>query len=121
MLKSPSSSSHNLISYRAKVEMFTYSLSEIYRVSQLKFLEWSACPLTFWKNLDIFSPLESDIQKYSVHETPNIKLYSVRTLKRHLNEKHGQETATISKFSGLGFEMYFNTIWMLHCSLIMAL
>ena len=43
-----------------------------------------------------------DIQRNSDHETPKIKLYSVRALKRYLNEKnlmHGRVTATISKLS----------------------
>ena len=79
-------------------------------------MELSACSLTFWKNLDLFGPLGFDIQRYAVHETTNIKLYSVRAFKRYLNEKRGRETATISKFSALGFETYFNTFWILHCS-----
>ena len=44
---------------------------------------------------------------------PKFKLYSVmiRALIRYLNKRnliHGQETATISKFSALIFEIYFN-------------
>ena len=34
------------------------------------------------ENLDFFSPLEFDIQRNSEHETPKIKLHSVRALKR---------------------------------------
>ena len=49
-----------------------------------------------------FSPLGFDIQTNSDHKTQNIKLYSVRVLKRYLIEKNliqGQVVATISKFS----------------------
>ena len=49
-----------------------------------------------------FGPLELDILRNSGHETPKIKLYSVRALKRYLNDKNlinGRVTATMSKFS----------------------
>ena len=46
LFMAPSSSSHGLIPNTAKLEMFTYSYSPIYRVSHLKFLE-SSVP---WKN-----------------------------------------------------------------------
>ena len=55
------------------------------------------------KDLDFFSQLRFDIQRNSDHKTPNTTLYSVRALKRYLNEKnliHGRQPATISKFSG---------------------
>ena len=51
------------------------------------------------ENLDFFSFLGFNIQRNSDHETPKIKLYSVRALKRYMNEKsltHGRVTATIS-------------------------
>ena len=47
------------------------------------------------------SPLEFDIQINSDHKIPKIKRYSVRALKRYLNDKnlvHGRVTATIPKF-----------------------
>ena len=62
------------------------------------------------ENLDFFSPLGFDVQKNSGHKTQKIKLYSVRALKRYLNEKnltHGRVIATISKFSLQIFETYF--------------
>ena len=43
-----------------------------------------------------------------------MKLYSVRALKRYLNEKnliHGRIMATISKFSPQIFETYFNCLY----------
>ena len=55
------------------------------------------------ENLDFFSPLGSDVQTNSDHKTQKIKLYSVRALKRDLNEKnliHGRVMAMI-------FETYF--------------
>ena len=39
LFKSPSSSSHSFIPNTAKLEMFTYSQSPIYRVSHVKYLE----------------------------------------------------------------------------------
>ena len=36
------------------------------------------------EKLDFVSPLGFDIQRHSDHETPKIKLYSVRALKRYL-------------------------------------
>ena len=59
------------------------------------------CP--FWRcqppgeNLDIFNPLEFEIQRNSDHETPKIK-FSLRALKRK-NLIHGRVTPTVSKFS----------------------
>ena len=44
------------------------------------------------------------MQIHSDHETPKIKLCSVRALKQYFNKKnltHGRETATISKFDAL--------------------
>ena len=49
-----------------------------------------------------FCPLGFDVQTNSDHKTQYIKLYSVRTLKRYLNEKNlirGRVIAMISKFS----------------------
>ena len=63
------------------------------------------------ENLDFFSPLGFDTRRTSDHETPKIKLYSVRALKCHLNDKnliHGRVTATISGFSPQIFETYFH-------------
>ena len=57
-----------------------------------------------------FSPLEFDVQTNSDYKPQQIKLYSVRALKRYVNEKnliHGREMATISKFSSQIFETYF--------------
>ena len=54
------------------------------------------------KSLDIFSPLGFAVQTNSDQKTQKVKLYSVRALKRYLNEKnliHGQVLATVSKFS----------------------
>ena len=51
-----------------------------------------------------------DVQTNSDHKTPKIKLYSVRALKRHLNEKnliYGPVMATISEVSPQIFETYF--------------
>ena len=62
------------------------------------------------ENLDFFSPLGFDVQTNSDHKTQKIKLYSVRALKRYLNEKnliHGRVMATISKFSPQIFETHF--------------
>ena len=56
----------------------------------------------FLGNLDFFSPLGTDIQRNSGNETSKIKLYSVRALNCHLNEKnliHGRVKARISNFS----------------------
>ena len=55
------------------------------------------------------SPLGFDFQTNSDHNTEKIKLYSVRALKRYLNEKnliHGREMAAISKFGPQIFETY---------------
>ena len=60
------------------------------------------------ENLRFFSPLGFDVQD---HKTQKVKLYSVKALKRYLDEKnliHGRVMATISKFSPQIFEMYFN-------------
>ena len=67
----------------------------------------------FWSRrfLEFFSPLGFDVQTNSDRKTQRIKLYSVRALKRYLNEKkliHGRVMATISKFSPQTFETYFN-------------
>ena len=62
------------------------------------------------ENLDFFSPLGFDVQTNSNYKTQKIKLYSVRTLKRYLNEKnliHGRVMAMISEFTPLIFETYF--------------
>ena len=48
----------------------------------------------------VVSPLGFDIKRNSEHETPKIKLSSVRALQRYLNRKiliYGRETETISK------------------------
>ena len=46
-----------------------------------------------------------------IKKPPKMELYSVRTLKRYLNEKnliHGRETATISKFGASIFVTYLS-------------
>ena len=61
------------------------------------------------ENLDFFSPLGFDVKTNSDHKTQEIKLYSVRALKRHLNENnliHGRAMAMISKFSLQILETY---------------
>ena len=65
------------------------------------------------ENLDYFSRLGFDVQNNSDHKTQKMKLYSVRALKRYLNEKnliHGRVMATISKFSPQIFDTYFSHI-----------
>ena len=55
-----------------------------------------------WERPRFFSPMGFDVQTNSDHKAKEIKLYSVRALKRYLNEKdliHGRVMATISKFS----------------------
>ena len=71
----------------------------------------------FWNRRSLgrkpFSPLEFDVQTNSDHKTQKIKPYSVRALKRYLNEKnliHGRVMATISKFSPQIFETYFSCV-----------
>ena len=57
-----------------------------------------------------FSPLVFDVQTNSDHKTQKIKLYSVRALKRYLNEEHlirGRVMATNSKFRPQIYEAYF--------------
>ena len=61
-----------------------------------------------------FSPLGFDVQTNSDHETQKIKLYSVRALKRCLDEKsiiHGRVMATISNFSPQIFETDFSSMY----------
>ena len=63
-----------------------------------------------WENTSIFSPLGFDVKTNSDHKTQKIKLYSVRALKRYLDEKnliHGRVMAMILKFSPQIFETYF--------------
>ena len=63
------------------------------------------------RKLLFFRPLEFYVQTKADHKTQKINFYSVRALKRYLNERnlmHGQVTATISKFSPQIFETYFN-------------
>ena len=71
----------------------------------------------FWSHQSLggksqfFSPLGFDIQRNSDHETPKIKLYSVKALKSYLNDKnliHGRLTAAISKFSPHIFDTQSN-------------
>ena len=126
MFKSPFPSSYSFISNTAKLEMFICSFINVYMLFYM-FLNvymlyvgniQSFPPQIFEvvgplrENLEFFSPLGFDIQRNSDHETPVIKLYSVRALKRYLNEKnlHGRVTATISKFSLQIFETYFSRI-----------
>ena len=65
------------------------------------------------RKLRFFSPLGFDVGTNSDHKTPQNKLYSVRALKRYLNEKyltHSRVMTTISKFSPQIFETYFNYV-----------
>ena len=70
---------------------------------------WSR--LSLGRNLDFFISLGFDVQTNSNHKTQKVKLYSVRAVKRYLNDKNlvhaWQVTATISKFSPRIFERYF--------------
>ena len=104
LFMSPSSSSRCFISNTAKLK---FVIAKKNGVSHLKFLE-SSVP---WEKILIFlSPLGFDIQTNSDHKTQKIKLYSVRALKRYLNEKnliHGRAVSMISKFSPQIFETYF--------------
>ena len=107
LFKSPSSSSYSFTPNTAKLEMFTYSLSQTYRVLHLKFLV-SSVP---WEKTSIFLACWDLMFKQILITKPKkIKLFSVRALKRYLNEKnlmHGQVMAMISKFSPQIFETYF--------------
>ena len=61
----------------------------------------------FRENHDFFSQLGFGVQTNSDHKAQKIKLYSVRALKRYLNEKkaiHGRVMAMISKFIPQIFE-----------------
>ena len=96
MFKSPSSSSHSLY--------LTQQNWKCLHVRNWQYTEFHipnfGSRQSFGKNLDIFSPLGFEIQRNSDHETPKIKLYSVRALKRCLNKKamiHGRVTAKILK------------------------
>ena len=63
------------------------------------------------ENLGFFSLLGFDVQTNSEHKPQKIKFYSVRTLKRYLNEENlitGRVVATISKFSPQIFETSLN-------------
>ena len=58
-------------------------------------------------------PLGFDVQTNSDHKSQKIKLYSVRALKRYLNEKnliHGRVMAMILKFSPQMFETYCRNV-----------
>ena len=60
-----------------------------------------------------------DVQANSDNKTQKIKLYSVRVLKRYLNEKsltHNPVMARISKFSPQIFETYFRSMELLRGS-----
>ena len=64
----------------------------------------------FGGKLAFFSPSRFETQSDFDYRTSKIKLYSIRVLKRYLNEKnliHGREATMISKFSALIFEKYF--------------
>ena len=61
-------------------------------------------------NFDFFSLSGFEIESGFDCKTSNIKLHSVRVLKCYMNDNNlilGQETVTISKFSALIFETYF--------------
>ena len=64
-------------------------------------------------DFDFFSPSGFEIQSYFDYRTSKFKFYSVRALKRYLNEKnlmHGRVMSTISMFSRLIFETYFSLV-----------
>ena len=63
------------------------------------------------ENLDFYSALGFDVQTNSDLKTQKVRVYSVRALKRFLNEKNlinGRVMATISKLSPQIFETYFS-------------
>ena len=75
-----------------------------HQYTHLKFLESS---VPWEKTSNFFSPLGFDLQANSDHKTQIIALYSVRALKRCMNEKnliHDRVMATISKFSPQMFQ-----------------
>ena len=54
------------------------------------------------------------IQKHSDHETPTIKLYTIRPLYKYIKKKsliHGRQTAAISKLSAFIFDKYFPSLF----------
>ena len=109
LFKSPSSSSHSFIPNTAKLKMFTYCKRQYTEFHISNF--WTC--RSHGKNLDSFSPLGFNVQTNSDHKLKKIKLYSVRALKRCLNETnliHGRVMATISKFSPQIFETYFSYV-----------
>ena len=98
LLNSPTSFSHSFIPNTAKLERFTY----------MQYTEFGVVgPLG--ESFDLFSPLGFDVKTNSDHKTQKIKLYSVRALKRYLNEINlicGRVMASISDFSPQIFETY---------------
>ena len=81
-LKSPSFPSHSFVPKTGNVYIFVIAniqsfTSQIFGVVG-----------RLGENLDLFSPLGFDVQANSDHKTQNIKLYSVRTSKRCLNDEN---------------------------------
>ena len=102
LFKSPSSSSHSSIPSPANCwKCFIYS-SNIFVIAKIQSLTSQIFGVVgpLGKNLDFLSPLAFNIQTNSDHNIKKIKLYSVRALKRCLDEKNlipGRVMATISK------------------------
>ena len=92
MCKSPSFSSHRLISNTAYKCLHIVKLTNVYVLLIGNFQSFTSDFFgvvgSLGENLDSFSPLGFDIQRNSDHETPKFGLYSVRALKRCLNEKN---------------------------------
>ena len=87
----------------ANIQSFT---SQIFGV--VSFLE---------ENLDILVSWDLTFKKVIFTKPKKFKLYSVRALKRHLNEKnsiHGRVMAAVLKFSPHIFETYFSIAMKLH-------
>ena len=63
------------------------------------------------ENLDFLIRWDLTLKQFLITKPPKIKLYSVKAIKRYLNEKnliHGQVMATISVFNPPIFEKYFS-------------
>ena len=74
---------------------------------------WSWSRRSLGRKPRSFSPLGFDVQTNSDHKTQKVTLYSVRAIKRYLNEKnliHGRVMATNPKFSPWIFETYFKDV-----------
>ena len=109
LFKLPSSSSHSFIPKQQNWKCLHIRNRQYTEFHISNF--WSRRSLK--ENFDFSSPLGFDVQINSDYKTTKINLYSVRALKRYLNEKnliHSRVMATISNFSPQIFETYFNYI-----------